>query len=277
MTLLATLVLLAAEPAAAEIMARLAENQKQAVELRRAIVYQQQILARMHRGNNKLARENDYTFSVAPTADSFERERIAFRGKLVDGKKEIAYDDPEFEHGNVDIDGNILHDLAMDMTGEEGSRDGLSEDMFPLTAEKQRQYVLKLHGREDFGGRDVYKITFHPRPKQKGEDFSQFWEGEVLVDAAQFQPVLVTCHQAKGIPLAVKILLGTDIKKTGFKVAYRDFGDGLWFPEKYSGEFEFRVLFGYHRKVSISMVNSGLKKAQVDSSVKFADTEDPIP
>ena len=96
----------------------------------------------------------------------------------------------------------------------------------------------------------------------------------MLVNAQKIQPVLVTSHQTKNLPMAVKIVLDTNIRKTRFKITYKNFGDGLWFPEKYGGELEFRVLFGYARKVSISMLNSDLKRANVASSVKF---EEPVP
>ena len=273
--MLAILLVLAADPTAEEIMGKLAENQKKSVELRRGVVYRQEILARMHRGKSKLAREHDYTFQVLPKPESFEREMVRFQGKYEKGGKYFTYDDPEHEYKKIDIDGNILHELVKDWTGEEKSKDGINDDLFPFTTEKQKRYDFTLHGIEDYGSRQVYKITFQPRQPPKGEsDWDNWWAGEVLVDAQEIQPVLVTSHQAKNFPMAVKIMLGTDIRKTGFKITYKDFGEGLWFPEKYGGELEFRVLFGYARKVSISMLNADLKRANVESSVKF---EEPVP
>lgn len=267
--MLAALLLLAADPTAVEIMAKLAENQKAASELRRGVVYKQDVLARMHRGKSKLAREHDYTFNVMPKPDSFDREMVRFEGKYERRGKYYTYDDPEFEYQKIDVDGHILHELVEDWTGESESKDGLNNDLFPFTKEKQSHYDFTLHGTEDYKDRKVYKITFKPKVK---EDFEIWWAGEVLVDLKDLQPVVVTSHQAKGIPMAVKIILGTDIRKTGFKVTYKDFGDGLWFPEQYGGELEVRVLFGYARKISFSMLNSDLRRANVESSVKYEPT-----
>ncbi len=270
--MLAVLLMLAADPTAEEIMAKLAENQKKAVELRRGVVYKQEILARMHRGKGKLAREHDYTFQVFPKPDSFERERVRFQGKYEKGGKYVTYDDPDHEYKKIDIDGNILHEFVEEWTGEKDSKDGVTDDLFPFTAEKQKHYEFTLHGTEDYQGRQAYKITFQPRKGPKGEEWDNWWAGEVLVDVQELQPILVTSHQAKNLPMAVKIVFGTDIRKTGFKITYKDFGDGLWFPEKYGGELEFRVLFGYARKVSISMLNSDLKRTSVESSVRFEES-----
>ena len=64
--------------------------------------------------------------------------------------------------------------------------------------------------------------------------------------------MLVTSWLAKSIPMAVQILLGTNIKHLGFKVAYQKFDEGLWFPVTYGGEFYVRaavLLQAHHRAV----------------------------
>lgn len=263
---------LAADLTATEIMQRLGWNQTQAAELRKQIVYEQSVLSRMHRGNNKLARECAYEFIVTPKERSTEKKRTSFKGKFEKDGQIFEYDDPEFEYKSVDIDGQILDELTGDFTNDGDSRDGISKDFFPLTPIKQLHYNFTLAGRENYQGRDVYKITY--TPKKKKFDDGMWFDGEVLVDANEFQPVLVTSHQTKGIPMAVKIIFGIDIKQVGFKTTYAKVEDGLWFPTTYGGEFDVRVLFGYRRKISISLKNSGIRRVNVDSSVRF---EEPTP
>lgn len=80
---------------------------------------------------------------------------------------------------------------------------------------------------------------------------------------------MVTSWLAKGIPMAVQVLLGTNIKHLGFKVAYQKFEEGLWFPVTYGGEFYVRGLFFYKRTIAMSVVNSGFRKSDVTSVVSF--------
>ena len=60
-------------------------------------------------------------------------------------------------------------------------------------------------------------MAFEPKPHQEFDEAA--WKGEALIDAAEYQPVLVHTKLAIKIPLAVKTLLGTDIKGLGFSVA----------------------------------------------------------
>jgi hypothetical protein len=72
------------------------------------------------------------------------------------------------------------------------------------------------------------------------------------------------------VPVVVKTLLGTNIQQIGFKLAYEKFDD-LWFPVNYSGELKLRVLFVYARTISLGMINSDFKRADVKSRVTFED------
>lgn len=262
--------LIAADPSAAEIMERVAENQTRGEDLRRQVTYHQTVLARMHRGRNKLARENYYEFQVLPKENGVEKERTVFRGKYEKGGKLFEYDNPDFEYKDIDIDGDILHDIASDLTSDKESKDGVHKDLFPLTRERQAKYDFKLGGKETYNGREVWKVTFTAK---KGEEWETFFggSGEALIDTKAYQPVLITAYQTKGMPMAVKIMLGTNIRQTGFKITYQDFGDGLWFPVVYGGEFDVRVLFGYHRKISLSMKNADVRRAKVESSVQYTE------
>lgn len=264
----------AAPPDAGAIMARLAENQDRAQEMRAAFVYHQDVLVRINRSNGKLAREEYSEFTVTPTARGTTKERTLFRGKYKDGRKEVAFDTPGFEHRSVDIDAGLAKEMEESLTNDRKSRDGIEHDLFPLTSRQQRKYVFKLEGREDYRGTPVYRITFSPRKRPNimdaDDDQDDAWQGEVLVHREEYQPVLITTSLAAKVPLWVKTAFGTDIKHLGFKVTYQKFDEGLWFPVSYGGEFKLRVLFLYGRTVGISMHNTGFQRAAVESTIRYA-------
>jgi len=113
-------------------------------------------------------------------------------------------------------------------------------------------------------------VRFEPDPKLKEK--RPYWSGDALIDAAEYQPVLITTRMARGVPLAVRTLLGTNLRHLGFKVAYECF-DGQWFPVSYGGEFEIRVLFGYKRKISLSMRNSEFQRTDVSSRIRYREEQ----
>lgn len=259
-------ILLAADPTVGEIMTRVAENQTRAQEMRRAYIYNQKVDARFHRANGKLAREEKLEYVVTPTATGIDKKVIHFEGRYEKHGQLLPYDHDGQEIKNLDIDGDLIHDMINDMTADKESKDGIGHDLFPLTAQEQEKYDYTLEGREDFHGRAVYRVSFHPKPHQ--EDDAD-WNGEALIDAQEFQPVIVNTRFATKIPMAVKILLGTDIRGLGFSVSYEKFDDGLWFPVSYGGEFYVRAVFFYARHMSISMVNSGFTRAHVASKIAY--------
>ncbi|MDQ6699125.1 MAG: hypothetical protein M3Z36_02940 [Acidobacteriota bacterium] len=250
-----------------EIMARVAANQDRAQSVRSTFVYRQNLLVRMKRANGKLAREEIRDYTVTPAEDSSNKELTHVAGKYEKDGKLFEYSKPEFRHKDIDMDGEIMESLADDFANDGKSRDGIDRDMFPLTAKHQRGYNFHLHGREKYKDAEVFRIAFEPKAKEADED--NCWAGEALIDAGEFQPVLVTTHLAKGIPLLVKTLLGTDLKQVGFKVSYREFDEGLWFPVSYGGELKVRALFLYARSLSISVVNSDFQRTKVQSAVSF--------
>jgi len=260
---------LAGEPTVDQIMARVAENQAHAQEMRRGYVYNQKVLARFTRGNGKLAREEKHEYLVTPTPDGIEKKLAHFEGKVERHGRLVSYDEPGKEMKDLDIDGDLIRDMVKDMTSDKDSKDGIAHDLFPLTAKEQEKYAYTLEGREVYRGRQVYRIGFRPKPHQEGAD----WKGEARIDVEECQPVAVITKLAGQIPAAVKILLGTDIKGLGFTVTYDKFGDGLWFPVSYGGEFHVRAVFFYSRNMSISMVNSGFTRAKVFSRVVYDTSE----
>ena len=267
---LAILPAMAEEPSVDQIMARVAENQARAQDMRRAYVYNQKILARFHRTNGKLAREEKSEYLVTPTPAGIEKKLTHFEGKVERHGQFVSYDEPGKEINiNLDIDGDLIRDMTGDMTADKESKDGLAHDMFPLTAKEQAKYIFTLEGQEVYRGRQIYRVSFRPKPHVEDAD----WKGEALIDAAECQPVMVSTKFAVHIPVAVKVLLGTDIKGLGFTVTYEKFDDGLWFPVSYGGEFHIRAVFFYARNMSISMVNSGFTRAKVSTKIAYDMSE----
>jgi hypothetical protein len=246
-------------------MSRVGENQTRAQEMRRSYVYNQKVLARFHRSNGKLTREEKLEYVVTPTASGVEKKLAHFAGMYERHGQTLSYDEPEREIGGLDIDGDLIRDMVKEMTDDQETKDGLAHDLFPLTAKEQAKYIYTLEGKEVYRGRPIYRIGFRPKPHEEDAD----WKGEALIDAEECQPVTVSTKFATKIPMAVKILLGTDIKGLGFAVNYEKFDDGLWFPVSYGGEFHVRAVFFYARNMSISMVNSGFTRANVSSKIAY--------
>lgn len=244
--------------------------------MRADFVYHQDVLIRLNRKNGKLAREEYSEYTVTPTADGTRKERQLFRGRYMDHGKEAEFDKPGYEHNKFDADAGFVRGLADSFVNDKKSRDGIEHDFFPLTSKQQRKYVFHLEGTEDYRGTPVYHITFEPRKKpalldaDEEGDGEDVWAGEALIEHDEFQPVLITTTLAEKIPLWVKAVFGTDVKAAGFKVTYKKFDEGLWFPVTYGGEFQLKVLFLYSRKIGISMRNSDFRRADVQSHVTYA-------
>jgi hypothetical protein len=258
----------AEELTAAAIMSRVAGNQERSVEARQRWTHHQEVFVRLTRSNGKLAREEIKQYAVTPTATSVKKELVGFEGRYQDGGKTVAYDKPGFERKDMDIDADLVDDFPDDMVSDGRSRDGIDRDLFPLTREQQAKYTFKLLGREQYRGQDVYRVGFEP---PKGE---YAWAGEALIDAAEFQPLLVTTRFSRKLPMLVRTALGTDIQHLGFRVEYRKLEDGVWFPSKYSGEFNLRAVFFYKRKIAVSMRNDDFRKADVRSTIEYAGIEE---
>jgi len=258
-------------PDVADIMARVGHNQTVAQEARKQFTYHQQQLLRMNRGNGKLAREEHRDYDVSPAPSGFHKELAHFDGKYEFKGKFVSYDRPGYEYKDMDIDGDLINDLSEDMTNDKQSRDGIAADLFPLTEQEQHKYNFHLVGKQQYQGREVYRVKFDPKPHQDFDEAA--WKGEAWIDAAEFQPVRVQTSLAVRIPLGVKVLLGTDIKGLGFAVSYERFEDGIWFPVSYGGEFDVRAVFFYKRKISVNMTNTNFRRTQVASNVTYIAQE----
>jgi hypothetical protein len=252
------------------IMARVAANQQSALDARQTYVYRQEQVVRMRRPGGKLAREQRAEYVVTPGKDGADKTLAKFEGKYEFKGKYVPYDQPNYTYKGLDLDGDLIQDMAQDMMNDGKSRDGIGHDLFPLSAAEQRKYVFRLAGKEVYRGRAVYRVAFQPRRGAGHGEDEPDWKGEALIDAEEYQPVTVETSMAGKVPLAVKVLLGTDIKGLGFSVTYRKFADGVWFPVSYGGEFEVRGLFFYRRKISVAMQNTDFRKTDVKSTLVYA-------
>jgi len=261
MIFLLPLLTLAQAPPADEIMTRVAENQERAKAARTRYVYDMNVFVRLKRANGKPAREESRDYVVAPTQKGADRKLVKVEGKVVEGKKEIAYDDPKFRTKSMDIDGELTDSFAGDVMWSKDEF-GPMVDWFPLTRSEKTKYSFKLEGEEKYTDYDVYRVTFI-------EHEDECWRGEALTEKNEFQPVLITAEWACKIPAAVKILLGINVEHIGAKITYRRFDKDVWFPVNCGGELKLRVLFLYARTIAFSTKNSGFRKADVQTSVTF--------
>lgn len=278
LSLLAVVCLAASAPEAPPVIASTADaimaeagiHQDCALAARANFLYRQKLLLRMHRGNGKLAREERREYTVTPSGNSFQKDLSSFHGKYTSKGKEVAYDKPGYQYKGTDVDGQVLDEMANDLTGDKDSRDGLAKDMFPLTTHEQLAYRFRLKDTETYRGRKMYRIAFEPRERGGDVDVdSGPWKGEALVDAEEYQPVMVETDLANKIPFLVKTLLGTNIQGLGFSVTYQKFAPGVWFPVTYGGEFRVKVLFFYTREISVNLENTGFQRTSVESTIEF--------
>ncbi|HLK65194.1 MAG TPA: hypothetical protein VKU19_17255 [Bryobacteraceae bacterium] len=256
-------------PDLTRILSRVAENQALAQEQRKEWVYTQKQLLAMHRGSGKLAREERREYSITPKGRRVQKELVHFEGKYENHGKILTYDRPGYGFKGMDIDGDLINSLSDDLTNDKDSRDGLDHDLFPLVRDEQKKYDFRLEGTQEVHGRPTFRLTFKPKPHPADGD-SGSWKGEALIDAEEFQPVRVTTSLAFPIPMAVRILLGTNIKGLGFTVSYQRFADGVWFPVSYGGEFDVRAVFFYKRTISLALTNSDFRRTDVSTKVAYS-------
>ncbi len=266
------------------------KQQAEGKQQRSRWMFQQQVLVRMLRGKGVLAREELRQYRVRPTVKLIERDLLSLEGKVAIKGTVHPYSDPEYRTGNFDLDGEIVQSFAEDVMFHKGGDDSLEDSMYPLSDAMMARHQFEFHGEERYQGREVYRFTFQPNPKQgkkagqgKDDESSReteearrgFWEGEMLVDRTTLAPVLVVTHQARNVPLVVRTLLGSNVKQFGYKLEYAQMPDGTWFPSRYSGEFSLRVLFGYSRRIAVSAVNSSFQRASADTEIRY-DLDTPV-
>jgi hypothetical protein len=253
------------------LMARVAENQRQSWEARANFVYRQQVHLRFLRSRGQVCRDEYRYYDVFPQSQSTEKKLIQFNGRYYKDGKFFDYDKPGFTYKDIDIDGEVINDLAEDLTNDKNSRDGLISELFPLKAEEQINYCYRLAGTMKYKGRDAFVVRFDPMKLKEGreEDSGPCWGGEILLDALELQPLLITSRFVEKIPFWVKTALGTNLQHLGFKVEYQKFSDGIWFPIAYGGEFNLKVLHFYKRNMIVSLENKDFRRTEIQTQLSF--------
>jgi hypothetical protein len=260
-----------------EIMRRVALNQAKSQELRTSFIYHQKQVLQIIRGSKKIAREEHREYTISPKLRGIDRELVHFDGKYEEKRHYFPYDKPGHRYKGVHLDGELLDSMADDMMHDRNGKDGIGNDLFPLTYHRQLKYDFKLVNEESYNGSKVFRVRFEPKQKPKIGDLDEngaIWNGQALIDAEEYQPVKVWTEMAWKMPLLVKTLLGTNLHGVGFTVTYRKFADGLWFPVSYGGEFELRAVFFYHRRMTVNMTNTDFRRTDVTSNIAYAIEDD---
>jgi len=264
-------------PTIDEIMSRVGRNQAKSLDLRTNYVYHQKQVLKMIRGSKKIAREEHREYTISPKRRGIDRVLVRFDGKYEDKGQYVTYDKPGYKYKGLDLDGDLLNSLADDMMHDQNGKDGIANDLFPLTYHRQLKYNFKLIKTEMYRGSKVYRVRFEPKQKPKIGDLDDgggIWRGEALIDAEEYQPITVSTDMAWKMPLLIKTLLGTNLHGVGFTVKYQKFEDGLWFPVSYGGEFMLRAVFLYHRTMTVNMTNSDFRRTDVTSNIAYAIDDD---
>lgn len=267
----AVMLLGAPPPSADEIMQRVAANQDRAQALRAAYVYQQKIFIRITDSKGKLRAQESNEYVVTPDATATKKTLASRSGRYWHKGRYVDYQQGDEDAAADDGDVKTAAELRDELTGDEGSRDGLQRKLFPLRSGDIARYTFTLKGEETVRGIPVYRIAFAPAALKCCEaDTSEGpWAGEVLVSRDEFQPVEVVTRLAKPLPAAVRVLLGVNLHGVGYSVRYQKFDDGVWFPVSYGTEFFVRALFFWARHFTVSLANSGFHRADVKSTVRF--------
>ena len=271
-------------PSADEIMRRVAANQDSAQELRSAYVYQQKVLVRSLDSKGRVRYEETSEYTAAPGPNGTNKELTSRHGRYLQKGKYVNYQDRDSkcreniftcppEKPTDGIDTALVRELGDELTNDSKGRDGLNPGLFPLTTEEIKKYTFHLKGEETRQNMRAYRIAFEPIPTHDLTiDTSEGpWAGEALISAEEFQPIEVVTRMAQKVPTAVKILLGTNIHGLGFTVRYQKVDGGAWFPVSYGTEFSVRALFVFSRTITMALDNSGFQKADVSSTVRFAE------
>ena len=181
---LAAGVLFAAEPEAADIMKKVAENQDREQKERGRFIYEENIRVTTRRSNGKLAREEVTDLLVTPTPKGTEQKRKSIRGRYWHKGRYIDFKGDPVPDPDT-LDGGLTSGFRDELTNSE-SKDGIGKSLFPLTSEEQKDLKFELAAKEIVAGRNAYRIRFGPRDAKEFE-----WAGEALIDADELQPISV--------------------------------------------------------------------------------------
>jgi len=135
-------------------------------------------------------------------------------------------------------------------------------------------------------GHDCFHIAFTPNDKN---EFG--WKGDAYIDATAYQPVLIRTALSRKVPLAVRLLLGTNVPGLGFTIIYAPETGAtepatpspgaqqteptppapqpgpVWFPVSFGTEFKLHVLFFLRRDITFNADNRDFEKTHVTSHI----------
>ena len=211
-------------------------------------------------------------YSVIPNDQGTKKNLVQCRGRYENKGRIVEYGKAGEANPDrkIDVDASLLPGLREDLVNDKESKDGLAKHLFPLTSAEGKKYHYALEGEENYRGEPVYRIKFWPKKEYEGfDDDKTVWAGEVLVNKADRQPISVTTHMVKGLPLLVKTMLGTNLRQLGFAVSYRRFDQAVYFPVSYGAEFDVKAVFFYKRTFTLSLENTDFRRGQADSKITF--------
>lgn len=262
-------------------MAHVAANVEKAVDLRRQYVYQQTVRTSLSRTNGQPARREKRQYQVIPSATGTEKKLVSFYGEYLKGKQSVTYQAPIKDNQDTGIDAELLQDLTEELVNDRTARDGIPHNLFPLRSVDLPAYAFTMKGELQYHDRRTYRIAFEPAKKQretcfhvaKGEDndcVNEPWMGEAWIDVTELEPVRIDTHLAFKVPWAVRTLLGTNLKQTGFAITYQRVADGVWFPATYGTEFQMDVLFFYKRIIAMNLESGGFQRTDATSTIEYS-------
>lgn len=268
---------------AAEIMAKVAANVESATEERTHYIYHQSVRSSLVRGNGKIARREKREYSAIPAPKATEKHLDSFTGEYRSGKQMVAYSEPRFKYKGVDLDGDLITDLTEGLVNDKDTRDGIPHQLFPFSSKDLPKYTFTLESEPQEHGRRMYQIAFEPLNKTNcvhigGDEDDECgdsadWAGDAWIDAEELQPVRVITHLKWKVPWGIRVFLGTNLRQTGFTINYLRVAPNVWFPSTYGTEFELKVLWGYTRTITLSMENTGFKRAGATSTIEYTPSK----
>src|SRR5580698_11506 len=115
-----------------EIMKRMASSVEESVDARRQYVYRQKVTARLLRPGGHVAWQETRIYTATHAPDRTEKTLVSLPGEYHKSRTQIVkYDQPGFEKGGLDIDGDLMRDLIDDLVNDRKSRDGIPHNLFP--------------------------------------------------------------------------------------------------------------------------------------------------
>lgn len=267
-----------------QIMAQVAANQDRSEAARAHYVYIQHAHVLSRRGSTIRCEETTDT-RITPTPTGSSQQLVTIQGRLLSKGSYVTYNHlPDRKNAKdtsenddniklVDADENtdldLVENIRTSLLGDkhDHSKDGINNNLFPLTSKEQASYTFTLRGREPRNGRDTFHVEFHPKDKN---DIG--WKGDAWIDTTTFEPVVIRTALSRNLPLGVRVLLGTNVPGIGFTAIYAPQPDGIWFPESFGSEFKIHILFFFSRQIVISAENRDFEKTHVTSTILDAET-----